>query len=98
MKQHVTEKELARLSNELIEKLFSICFPNKEWCSRHFKIALLSLDLTIGKMIEILNKKELITIEKGRQWVIKTTKIQQHQADELCDCLFEALKYVENEV
>ena len=101
MKQHITLEELREVDSSLIaEKLVKTGFvkvEDNEW----IKSDKAAKQLNIGKMIEILrSKSHSIMIETdsdlGVEWwnVVDYDTGKFLQSKELCDALWEAVKYV----
>ncbi len=112
MKQHIDLKQLCELKQEILLKLTKIVLGDIHYKelkkgNKNYVIALLSLALTIGKMIEVLEDNifywGLFQNEKRRDGtnyenvVIKIkdkSECMGFNNTELCDSLFEALCYM----
>lgn len=114
MKQNITESEVLKLSDAQVIKLIRLVFNDKENQQIEYRInqyiifklgsKLLSVKLTIGKMIEIL-ESECYSWELYKQEVYGDTlvicinkenrKIGFREA--LCDALWEAVKTILND-
>jgi len=95
MKQHINPSQALELTSKQFYSMFSEVVERKDyWHYHHIKI-------TIGKMIEILvDSKECIDIFNGNEngllgeYCVWVGTLGETRKPELCDALWEAVKYV----
>lgn len=99
MKQHIKEHQLAELSAEQLDEYFCLCV-DRDWYSGH-EGGMDDLDLlSIGQMIELLGEElksiskvgSMFRIDLSDSIVVLPSMELGH--NELCDALWEAVKYI----
>ena len=111
MKKHVTESEVLSLDSELAIKLMclvwekditrdSLAYRIDGYKRNKLNTKKLSVDLTIGKMIEMLNNNSLKSINlysgSDYEWYLDLNRHddKMYYANELSDVLWQAIKEV----
>lgn len=112
MKQRITNDQIYELDGESIRKLEFWCFEHDYFLTHNVpgqparftktdtyeSFSMLPMELSIGQMIEFLDKHDHMTISIKRCWDSKRSvadwKYINTRSDELCDALWEAVKQV----
>jgi hypothetical protein len=112
MKQHIKLEQLRELDDKTFMKLYKLIRPNGIKASKrildiknskYIGLNKLLSEINIGKMIEILNIDWGVTVYTGlEKSMVKLGKGfkdgVEHEEKELCDALWELLKYVGKEI
>ena len=95
MKQHITSKQLKEINDLQLKRICNILIWSNLQTDIEWMYA--SEELTISKMIDILSNYKQIEITQGRVWwVTFIDNSLKVSGNELCDALWEGVKYILN--
>ncbi|GAA4879176.1 hypothetical protein GCM10023310_69130 [Paenibacillus vulneris] len=86
MKYHITPKQAKEITEEQFYSMFNEIVPRNDWANYHHK------KMTIGKMIDYLDKVIVRKCNLDKKWYVILLDDNQFCGNELTDALWEAIK------
>lgn len=90
MKQHITPNQAKEITEDQFYSLFNEIVKRNDWADYHYK------KITIGKMIEILDKDYVLemTTSEIKVWLKGDIRTIRRYEGGLCDTLWKAVKWI----